>query len=55
MCLEELDCGPEYQPFAADLDASPDSFVLSDLADTLWALGRYEERSRGCALLVICV
>jgi tetratricopeptide (TPR) repeat protein len=42
-CLEELARGPEYQPFETDLGASPHSFACADLADALWALGRYEE------------
>jgi tetratricopeptide (TPR) repeat protein len=42
-CLDELARGPEYAPFATDLGASPFSFACSDLADALWALGRYEE------------
>ena len=41
-CLEELE-GFAYPPFATDLGAPPVCLVSADLADTLWALGRYQE------------
>jgi tetratricopeptide (TPR) repeat protein len=42
-CLARLSKGSDYQPFATDLGVPPFSLVKSDLADALWALGRYRE------------
>ncbi len=42
-CLDELADGTGYRPFATDLGTAPLSLISSDLADTLWALGRYNE------------
>lgn len=40
-CLDELGDGSAYRPYSTDLGAPPLSLVSSDLADTLWVLGRH--------------
>jgi hypothetical protein len=48
-CLIQLRNGSQYRPFATDLGVPPFSLVQSDLADALWALGRFGESLKAIA------